>query len=61
MKIEREKIVLFRTASNIMIAMTDDDLSGYVAASPEEFDWDLVLLDEAQDWPDNERDFIRAV
>ena len=42
-------------------AMTGDDLSGYVAASPEEFDWDLVLLDEAQDWPDNERDFIRAI
>lgn len=42
-------------------AITGDDLSGLVAASPEEFDWNLILLDEAQDWPDSERDFIRAI
>lgn len=42
-------------------AMTRDDISALIAARPEEFDWDLVLLDEAQDWPDRERDFVRAI
>jgi hypothetical protein len=28
---------------------------------PERFDWDHVLIDEAQDWTDEERDVLRAV
>jgi hypothetical protein len=27
----------------------------------ERFDWDHVLIDEAQDWTDGERDFLRAI
>jgi len=42
-------------------AITREDISALIAERPEEFDWDLVLLDEAQDWPDRERDFVRAI
>ncbi|SEO88547.1 hypothetical protein [Nitrosovibrio sp. Nv6] len=42
-------------------ALTRDDISALIVARPEEFSWDLVLLDEAQDWPDLERDFVRTI
>jgi hypothetical protein len=31
------------------------------ACAPERFAWDYVFIDEAQDWTDAERDFIRAL
>lgn len=40
-------------------ALTRDDLTKLLDISPQEFDWDLLLLDEAQDWPDGERDLLK--
>jgi len=31
------------------------------ACAPERFAWDYVFIDEAQDWTDAERDFIRTL
>ncbi len=42
-------------------AVTRNDISALIQSRPEDFDWELVLLDEAQDWPDQERDFVRAI
>lgn len=41
--------------------LTDHDIGIVKRDHPEEHGWDFVLLDEAQDWPDLERDIIREV
>jgi len=46
-------------------AFSSDPLEGEAALlkafAPERFAWDYVFIDEAQDWTDAERDFIRAL
>lgn len=39
-------------------AVSRDDLTGVVQSNWEAFQWDYVLVDEAQDWPDDERDLL---
>src|SRR5262249_48054261 len=40
-------------------AVTTSDIASLVKS--EEFSWDYILVDEAQDWPDNERDLLRTL
>ena len=39
----------------------DGDISGLRSEDPSRFAWDHILIDEAQDWSDAERDFLRAL
>lgn len=42
-------------------AVTSDDLSAMMRADATEFDWDLVFVDEGQDWPGDEIAILNAV
>lgn len=39
-------------------AVTPTDIEGLVSGSSE-FNWDYIFIDEAQDWPENEREILR--
>jgi len=39
-------------------AITKEDLSDMIIKSPLTLSWDYILIDEAQDWPDDERDIL---
>ncbi|MDG1858330.1 MAG: hypothetical protein P8I94_04460 [Emcibacteraceae bacterium] len=41
--------------------MKSEDISSTKSNYSADFDWDLILIDEAQDWPIQERNFISAV
>lgn len=41
--------------------VTTEDLAGMMRADATEFDWDLVLVDEGQDWPGDEIAILNAV
>lgn len=41
--------------------VTSDDLSAMMRADATEFDWDLVFVDEGQDWPRDEIAILNAV
>jgi hypothetical protein len=38
-----------------------DTVASIVASDPARLDWDCILIDEAQDWSDAERDLLRAI
>jgi hypothetical protein len=40
-------------------AVTSSDIASLVKS--DEFSWDYVLVDEGQDWPENERDILRTL
>ncbi len=40
-------------------ALTQEDVEKYRKLSPEDFDFDIVFVDEGQDWPDNEIEIFR--
>lgn len=42
-------------------AVSRDDLETLVQRQPSDFDWDLVFVDEGQDWPRDEIAILRAV
>jgi len=42
-------------------AVTSDDLNAMMRADATEFDWDLVFVDEGQDWPRDEIAILTAV
>jgi len=42
-------------------AVSQDDLDSVVQDNADDFLWDVVLVDEGQDWPSNEIDILRAV
>jgi len=42
-------------------AITTSDLETMVAEDRETLDWDFVFIDEAQDWPENERDLLHRL
>ncbi|MBC2653485.1 DEAD/DEAH box helicase [Novosphingobium aerophilum] len=42
-------------------AVTSDDLGAMMRADATEFDWDLVFVDEGQDWPGDEIAILNAV
>ena len=42
-------------------AITCDDTKKSIEKYSRKLSWDLVLIDESQDWPENERDFIYSV
>ena len=39
--------------------LTKEDIEGLVQEHSEVFSWDFVFIDEAQDWPEDERDLLR--
>lgn len=39
--------------------ITKDDIAALIRERTEAFEWDLVFVDEAQDWPEDERDLLR--
>ena len=39
-------------------AQQQDPLAALIAAAPQHFDWDYIFIDEAQDWPTDERDLL---
>ncbi len=39
--------------------LTHEDAEKYKKSSPESFDFDIVFVDEGQDWPDNEIEILR--
>lgn len=41
--------------------ITSDDTDRLVRDRSDAFGWDFLLLDEAQDWPEDERDLLRAL
>jgi hypothetical protein len=45
----------------ILGAATPEDFRKLKRSSPEEFDWDYIFVDEAQDWPADERDILYRV
>ncbi|MEX0730251.1 MAG: hypothetical protein WED00_15295 [Aquisalimonadaceae bacterium] len=42
-------------------ALSADDLAAIVEERADDFAWDLIFVDEGQDWPSNEIDILRAV
>nr|WP_240950211.1 AAA family ATPase [Novosphingobium sp. ERN07] len=42
-------------------AVTSDDLGAIMRTDATEFDWDLVFVDEGQDWPGDEIAILKAV
>jgi hypothetical protein len=40
-------------------AVTASDIASLLKSS--DFSWDYIMVDEAQDWPDNERDILRCL
>lgn len=47
--------------SELLPAMTDADRDGLRESCEGRFDWDHILIDEAQDWPDDERRILFEV
>lgn len=39
-------------------AISEKDLEKMLEDYPESFDWDYLMIDEAQDWPDDEREIL---
>jgi hypothetical protein len=52
--IKEEALEMLRTG-----AITEGDVASLVSRQPLAFRWDLLFIDEAQDWPENERDLLR--
>jgi GTPase SAR1 family protein len=42
-------------------AVSRSDIDGVVSRNPSDFRWDIVFVDEGQDWPANEIEILRAV
>lgn len=42
-------------------ALSKGDLRKMVEGNPDSFDWDFIIVDEAQDWPTNERDILYSL
>lgn len=42
-------------------ALTSEDLDNMVASDPTTLDWEYIFIDEAQDWPENERDLLHQL
>ncbi len=42
-----------------LVLITKDDIAALVRERTEAFEWDFVFIDEAQDWPEDERDLLR--
>jgi GTPase SAR1 family protein len=42
-------------------AVSQSDINGLISRSPTEFLWDVVFVDEGQDWPANEIEILRTV
>lgn len=42
-------------------AVTSTDLEAMVSNDPGALDWDFIFIDEAQDWPENERDLLHRL
>lgn len=40
-------------------AITQGDIASLLTQQPQAFRWDFIFIDEAQDWPENERDLLR--
>jgi len=41
--------------------LRQDDIDGIVSAEPDRYDFDCVFVDEAQDWPKDEGDLLKAL
>lgn len=55
---ERKELLLEYIRSK---AVTRDDLDNVISRNPADFLWDIVFVDEGQDWPPNEIEILRAV
>jgi len=42
-------------------AINDSDIEKYKKKNPEDLQWDLIFIDEGQDWPENEIKIIRSL
>ena len=42
-------------------AITTDDISEIISNNPDYFDFDCIVVDEAQDWPQNEADLLKKL
>ena len=42
-------------------ALQPDDIRRIVSAEPERYDFDCVIVDEAQDWPQEEANLLKAL
>ena len=42
-------------------AVTHDDIKTIVKSTPERYDFDAIIIDEAQDWPQSEADLIKLL
>lgn len=52
----------YREAATFLNDGPDSDtVASLIASDPAALDWDYILIDEAQDWSDAERDLLRAV
>lgn len=40
-------------------AVSHQDIEGMIKDQTDAFSWDYIFIDEAQDWPENERDLLR--
>jgi hypothetical protein len=60
--IERYK-ELCATAHAMLIqgAINDDDVNEIISANPDKFDFDRIVVDESQDWPQHEADLLKAL
>ena len=54
--IKDEALAMLRTG-----ALTKQDVEKLITQRTQTFHWDHVFIDEAQDWPENERDLLRHV
>src|SRR5206468_4236003 len=52
--LKEEALALLRAG-----AVTMKDVADLAARQPLAFGWDFLFVDEAQDWPENERDLLR--
>jgi hypothetical protein len=50
-----------QSTADLLGAVLPEDIQRLKSTYPEEFDWDYVFIDEAQDWPADERDILYRV
>ena len=55
---ERKDVLLDYLRSK---ALSQSDIDDLIARNPTDFLWDVVFVDEGQDWPANEIEILRAI
>ena len=53
--------VIVASASTVSPLRSQTDIDDLVSQNPAEFLWDIVFVDEGQDWPVNEIEILRSI